>query len=540
MRLLQVLLRICSIAARVLTSTKRQQPTQQQQQQQAAPDFAALYAAVLLLHVFFTQFSEEAGSRLMDLLRSSLLQQVVDSGLQLPALLDATAARLERTLLLQAGRGVSTASTSTSTSTSSSGSDRGGGSTSGSAAGSLAEGVHPEGHHLLRCAQNLLFVHSCLLRMLSDGNAASAALFNLGHSRGPTALARLVHAAMQSTSALLPGQLQRCPCDACSRLLYELAFSAVMAMAVHAEVFMGGIAARTNTSSSTLPFSTSFASELLTSPHYVPGVVLALSVTCFDLNDQASSGGSSSRRAAPTSCGNGIRSSSRSGSGKNERSADAVKGRLWQIWQQAGQQEAQLSACPRQLFEVLGVDARVVLWVTAAQRSPAAVAAAGGLKLKSSHLNNLTALYGTLWLHLNKRPAQAVYSEWPGVLQLLHSPTRLVHLLLPSLLVPFASGGQPDSGVTAYMNVMTTSSCSRGALDATRLLQSLQQQASSLSRFGPSTAATPAATAATAVPPAAADCSAARVEQLRQIWPQSCCQCCWRMLPSNRRAWLLS
>jgi hypothetical protein len=223
MRLLQVLLRICSIAARVVDPTKPQQTTQQQQQQQAAPDFAALYAAVSLLHVFFTTLSGEAKTRNA----GPLQQQLVQSGLleQLPVLLDTTAAALERTLPLQAGRGVSTASPSTSSNSG----DSGGGaaSNSGSTECSQAEG-HPEGHHLLRCAQNLLFVHSCLLRLLSDADIASAAAVSIATSRGPTALGRLVHAAMQSMSALLPGQLQRCPCDACSQLLYDLAYHAVM------------------------------------------------------------------------------------------------------------------------------------------------------------------------------------------------------------------------------------------------------------------------------------------------------------------------
>lgn len=167
---------------------------------------------------------------------------------------------------------------------------------------SLAAVANSEEFHLLRCAQNLLFVYRCLLRVLSDVDAASAAAVNISTTSTPAALTRLVHAAMQCTSALLPGQLQRCPCDACDPPLHDLAFRAVMAMVVHADVFCHTLNTGAVDLNSNPHLVRQWGEELQVSPHYVPGVALALSVTCCDVRIHSSPAGSSAG-AAPTSCG---------------------------------------------------------------------------------------------------------------------------------------------------------------------------------------------------------------------------------------------
>lgn len=127
------------------------------------------------------------------------------------------------------------------------------------------------------------------------------------------------------------------------------------------------------------------------------------------------------------------------------------------------------------------MDARVLLWVAAY------IAASNSTDVRHANLKLLSSLYFYVCTPLINRGAstqQPLLAGWPGVLQLLHSPTRLVHLLLPSVLVQEACSyldGRQQDCLTSMKAVL----CFRSALQASRVLQSLQQQAASVSRFGP-------------------------------------------------------
>jgi hypothetical protein len=172
--------------------------------------------------------------------------------------------------------------------------------------------------------------------------------------------------------------MQELVLETLSTLLY-----ATTAVIIPAQMDKGLASAKGDAGASVLA-SMPEAAALFLSPHYLNSLALATGVTVFGLlrikrQNQAAAAASSSTSSSGTArLGSG--GSNRSGSSNSNSRIPALYTAAARehmacvgagnAWKQADEMQRDLTPCQQQLFELLGVNSRVVLWAAAAFSSP--------------------------------------------------------------------------------------------------------------------------------------------------------------------------
>lgn len=318
----------------------------------------------------------------------SMQEQMVQSGLlqQLPALLASAASEVEARLHVAAvcNGGPAAAKRDTTNSRSAGGSTSSATSNSSNSTGDNADSSSSSEAALQQYVCGLLHTYQLLHTLLREdpvcGKPALAVLLRSSAARSAAPLSCLLVAAMQYAGRQMQPLQQRLSQPLLVRVvatadlelmnrMQTMLGVATAAMTVHAETVnlnshsaLAGQLAR----QAAVYGSSSNSEPLVFSQHYIPALALAMLAVAFGLTHKLSLTASDRRMAEGATAGN--------------------TAFLLETWDVAGQQQGRLTCCQQQLFDVLGVDSRVVLW--------AAVCAA---REEGALRNNDLAMLGELY-----------------------------------------------------------------------------------------------------------------------------------------------
>lgn len=187
------------------------------------------------------------------------------------------------------------------------------------------------------------------------------------------------------------------------------------------------------------------AASLFLSPHYLPSLALATAVTVFGVlgieqrqQAVAATASSSSTTAGSRAGSSSSMSSPSSGSTSTPRErrhatrlATSASSTADATWREAGSMLGDITPCQQHLFEVLGVDSRVLLWVACADSR----CSDRPCVLHNAATCLATALKGVrdFW-QLHATPEQHQQQDQ------LRAVREKIHMLLPALLMHQAAG----------------------------------------------------------------------------------------------------
>lgn len=414
-------------------------------------------------------------------MKEALLAQVQQSGLlqRLPVLLEAAAdvmaARMQQPAEPPAtipgdvapdGNGSgSSNSNSNNSSSSADGSSRGGGGSSaavrtgdssGNGDGSISY-LSLSDKSLSTHVKHLLYIHYRLHMLLPPEEASLHT-----YAASAPALARAVHTAMQYDSVLMRQQ-QLVTHAVCLVDIVGMATTGIPAQTAAI------IPQQEGSANARILASSPQAATLFLSAHYVPSLVLATALTVFGLlrieqqqrAAAAAPSGSGSSPAAPgsTSCEAGLDPEHEQDSCPScTRAACAVSS-----WQQAREMQGDLTPCQQQLFGLLGVDSRVVLW--------AAAAASSSTPTPAVLANNASVL---IMAYLGVIQFWHTHAEQHQEHHQMREMQARVHMLLPSLLLHYAAG--LPNGARFLPSCINTAYSGKGALQVWEILQQQQEE----------------------------------------------------------------